>query len=211
VVPPPEALDHIISFAAETLKTDTIKALTEGAVMSSIEGQEYAASGVGATFNFNLVNSYAIRKAREYRDLLVNKGGAMINGEFKPWLDDMIAADRQAVTDIVTKGIEAGKPLRDLRKDLDQVFVQGEHNSALVAYQETRRLLNDGTKQRWSDEGIRQAIFHHLDPQLDPRPEHQAMNGRVVEIDDPDIQAMLNDYNCHCWLEPIIAGTPGGD
>ena len=211
MVPPPEALDHIISFAAETLKTDTIKALTEGAVMSSIEGQEHAASGVGASFNFNLVNSYAIRKVREYRDLLVNKGGSMINGEFKPWLDDMIAADRQAVTDIVTKGIEAGKPLRDLRKDLDQVFVQGEHNSALVAYQETRRLLNDGTKQRWSDEGIRQAIFHHLDPQIDPRPEHQAMNGRVVEIDDPEIQAMLNDYNCHCWLEPIIAGTPGGD
>jgi len=208
-VAPPEAIERIITAAADTLRKDTVEALTRGSVISSVEGQEHAASTLGIRLNFNLVNSYAVEKARDYRDLLRRAGGSMINGEFKPWLTDAIEADRKAVSDIVTKAVskEGGSTLKDIRKGLDEVFTQGEHNSALVAYQETRRLLNDGTNQRWKDEGIEKGIFHHLDPQLDPRPEHQAMDGREVDINDPDIQAMLNDYNCHCWIEPIIPGT----
>jgi SPP1 gp7 family putative phage head morphogenesis protein len=201
-------MERIISAAAEELMGDTIKALTRGAVTSSIEGQGHAAASLGIELNFNLVNSYAVKKATDYRNLLVKKGGSLINGEFKPWLKDMIKADRTAVSDIITKALskEGGSTPRDIRKELETVFTKQEHNSALVAYQETRRLLNEGTNQRWTDEGIEEGIFHHLDPQLNPRPEHQAMEGRIVRINDPVIQAMLNDYNCHCWIEPLIPG-----
>nr|WP_321349781.1 minor capsid protein [uncultured Methanoregula sp.] len=207
MVPPPEALVEFLAKTTDTLRSDTIKALTRGSVISSVEGQEYAASSLGIQLNFNLVNSYAVEKSKDYRDFLTRAGGSMINGEFKPWLRDTIEADRRAVTDIIMKGIQQGRPPRDLRKDLDAIFTQGEHNSSLVAYQETRRLLTDGTNQRWKDEGIEEGIYHHLDPQLNPRPEHQAMDGRRVRIDDPEIQAMLNDYNCHCWIEPVAPGA----
>lgn len=213
MTPPPEALDQIISAAAETLMSDTIKALTRGSVIASVEGQEHAASTLGIGLNFNLVNSYAVKKAADYRYLLINKGGSMINGEFKPWLQDLIKADRQAVSDIVTKAIskQGGTTARDIRKGLDEVFTQGEHNSALVAYQETRRLLLGGSQNRWKDEGIVEAEWVHLDPQLDPRPEHQARDGKVYALDDP-IWGDLEDYNCHCSMRPIIPGmaTAGG-
>jgi hypothetical protein len=207
-VAPPEAIERIIAAAADTLRKDTVEALTRGSVIASVEGQEHAASTLGIQLNFNLVNSYAVEKARDYRDLLRRAGGSMINGEFKPWLTDAIEADRKAVSDIVTKAIskEGGSTLRDIRKGLDEIFTQGEHNSALVAYQETRRLLNDGTFDRWKDEGITRGIYHHLPGQLDPRPEHEAMDGREVDIDDPEIRAMLDDYNCHCSVEPLIPG-----
>jgi SPP1 gp7 family putative phage head morphogenesis protein len=215
VVPPPAAMDRIIATAANTLMSDSIRALTRGAVTSSIEGQGHGAQTLGIQLNFNLVNSYAAEKAKDYRDLLVKKGGSMIDGEFKPWLKDAIAADRQAVSDTITTAIskEGGTTAREIRQQLDAIFTAQEHNSALVAYQETRRLLNDGTFDRWAGEGIEDGIYRHLSGQLDPRPEHEAMDGRVVKINDPAIRAMLNAYNCHCTIEPIIPGTAaaGGD
>lgn len=208
MAPPTEAIDRIIAAAADTLRKDTVEALTRGSVLASVEGQEHAASTLGIQLNFNLVNSYAVEKARDYRDLLRRTGGSMINGEFKPWLSDAIEADRKAVSDIVTQAIskEGGSTLRDIRKGLDEVFTQGEHNSALVAYQETRRLLLGGSQNRWKDEGIVEAEWVHLDPQLDPRPEHQARDGKVYALNDP-IWGDLEDYNCHCSMRPIIPGS----
>jgi SPP1 gp7 family putative phage head morphogenesis protein len=214
--PPSEAINEIISAAADTLMSDTIKALTRGAAFSCIEGQEHAAATLGVGLNFNLVNSYAMAKVADYRNSLVKDGGSVINGKLKPWLTDMIAADRQAVSDAIMQVVskEGGTTFRDIRKSLDTVFTQQEHNSSLVAYQETRRLLNDGTFDRWQDEGISRGIFRHLAGQRDPRPEHEAMDGKEVDINDPEIRAMLNDYNCHCGVEPLLPGTTaaaGGD
>jgi len=203
VVPPPETLERIIATAAETLKQDSISALTRNAVVASVEGQEHGAATLGISLNFNLVNSYAVQKAVEYRDLLVRKGGSMIGGEFKPWLKDAIAADRKAITDIVTDAIKNGTPRRDVRKQLETVFTAQEHNSGLVAYQETRRLLTDGSFDRWEGEGIQEGTWIHLDPQINPRPEHQARHGRRYALTDP-IWNDLDDYNCHCSCEPVI-------
>lgn len=205
MTPPPEALERIITTAAETLKQDTIKTLTRTSVVASAEGQEFAASSLGIGLNFNLVNSYAVRKAVEYRDLLIRKGGSMIGGEFKPWLKDAIAADREAVSNIITTGIKEGKTAVEVRKELDTVFTQGEHNSALVAYQETKRLLSDGTDARWKNEGIEEAEWIHMDPQPDPRPEHQELDGQVFPLDDP-IWRKQDEYHCHCRKRPIIPG-----
>lgn len=204
MVPPPAAMDRIITAAADTLMSDTIKGLTRGSVISSIEGQEHAAATLGISLNFDLVNSYAMENAKDYRDLLVKKGGSMIGGEFKPWLKDAIETDRKAVTDIVMKGLEKGTPPSQLRKDLDLVFTAQEHDSALTAYQETRHLLINGTCDRWTDEGITQGTFHHLPGQLNPRPEHEEMDGRVYDINDPYVRAELEKPNCHCSIEPLI-------
>jgi SPP1 gp7 family putative phage head morphogenesis protein len=205
MVPPPEAIDRLLDAAAAGLRDDMISSLTRGSVIASAEGQEHAASSLGISLNFNLVNSYAVKKAVEYRDLLIRKGGSMIGDKFVPWLEDSIKADREAVSAIISKGIESGKPLPGLRKELDAVFTQGEHNSALVAFQETKRLLSDGTDARWQQEGIEEAEWIHLDPQQDPRPEHQALDGRVFALDDP-IWNKQDEYNCHCTKRPIIPG-----
>ena len=45
-----------------------------------------------------------------------------------------------------------------------------------------------------------------MDPQDNPREEHQARDGEVYSLDDP-IWNDLEDFNCHCWMEPITEGT----
>jgi hypothetical protein len=210
MVPPPETMERLINAAADVLLQDTIKALTRGSVLASVEGQEHAATTLGIPLNFNLVNSYAVRKAIDYRDLLVKKGGSMIGGEFKPWLKDAVEVDRQAVSDIVTAAIskEGGTTLPAIRKELDVVFTAGEHNSALVAYQETRRQLVGGTFDRWDEEGIETGTWRHLAGQLDPRPEHEERDGRSYPLADP-IWDDLYLWNCHCTCEPDIPVAGG--
>ncbi len=207
--PPAEAMDFVINQAAEALMKDSIKALTRTSVVASVEGQEHAATTLGVHLNYNLINSYAVQRAVEYRDLLITKGGSMIGGEVKPWLKDAIEADRKAVTEIITRGIQKGRPPRELRKDLDAVFSAGEHNADLVAYQETRRLLTDGSFDRWEMEGIQEGTWRHLAGQRDPRPEHEARDGKRYPLNDP-VWNDLDKYNCHCSCEPVIPAVAAG-
>lgn len=49
--------------------------------------------------------------------------------------------------------------------------------------------------------------YHHLDPQLHPRPEHQAWNGVVLPIDHPwwNTHYPPCDWGCHCWTTALTA------
>jgi SPP1 gp7 family putative phage head morphogenesis protein len=197
---PPEAEFELINAFTKTLMRDYGNALAFSASEAYLSGQFRASRLLRIPFSFHLVNLEAIARVANYKHDLITKGGSVIDGEFKPWLKDMAEEARNRVTQVVEEGIKNGTPLQQVKKALDEVFTMQEHKSQLVAYQETRRLFNEGTSDRFRDEGIEEFIWHHMDPQNDPRPEHQEWDGQVFTADS---LPSLDEYNCHCWIEPV--------
>lgn len=181
-------------------------ALTFAATEAYISGQYRASRLIRIPFSFNLVSLEAINRIGNYKHDLIYKGGSVIDGEFKPWLSDMGKTARDRVTQAIEEGIRNGTPLPQVRSKLEEVFTMQEHHSQLVAYQETRRLFTQGTMDRFKDEGIEEFVWHHMDPQENPRPEHQAWDGQTFTI---DTLPSLDEYNCHCWVSPVTGHGKG--
>lgn len=207
MVPPPDTIDR----AYEIMKAAYIETLTANAADALIAGEVRASNLLGIGLNFNLINSRAVSATRDYRETLERFGGGDVTvigsdgiarRQFVPWLDDMVQADKERVGQIIQGAMRTGKLPE---KELAAVFTNREHNAALTAYQETKALYNKGTFDRFAHEQVRQGIWHHMDPQANPREDHQALDGKVFDLDDP-VWNLLNEYNCHCWCEPVIIG-----
>lgn len=201
MAPPPDTIDQ----AYEIMRLAMIDALVDNAINANIAGQVKAGLLMRMPLDFNLVSSRAVAATQPYKLALIERGGSDIQGKFVPWLTDMIAADREQVSELVSNAVRQGTPLKELSKQLDTVFTAQQHDATLTAYQETKRLYTAGTFDRFKEERIQRGIWHHMDPQPDPREEHQARDGQVFDMDDP-VWGELEDYNCHCWCEPVIEG-----
>ena len=204
---PPDSVDKAYSI----MKASYIDALTNNAADALIAGEVRASKLLRIPLNFSLINSRAVSATRAYREDMIRFGGSevtkIIDGtpvrKFEPWLNDMIARDQGQVADIIQTAIGKGTGIRDIEKALNDVFTAGEHNARLTAYQETKALYQRGTMDRFAHENVQQGIWHHMDPQNNPREEHQALDGKVFDLDDP-IWYELELYNCHCWCEPAL-------
>lgn len=214
MVPPPDTID----MAYETMKAAFVETLTSNAADAFVAGEVRAVRQMATIkpaiqLNFALINSRAVEATKNYRETLVRLGGSevteIVHGRpvrvFKPWLKDAIESDKEEIGKIVRDAIETGKPLRQVEEALDEVFAMREHNAKLTAYQETKALFNKGTMDRFADEQVTRGIWHHMDPQQDPREEHQELDGKTFDLDDP-VWDLMNEYNCHCWCEPVIVG-----
>lgn len=201
--PPPETIDA----AFTAMKLAFVETLVDNAIDANIAGQVKAGLLMKMPLNFELVSSRAVAAVGPYKRALIEGGGSDIQGKFVPWLDDMVRAERERVAAIVENGIREGTALKDISKKLDGVFTEAQHNAQLTAFQESKRLYTKGTFERFKEEHIQQGIWRHLDPQENPREEHQARDGQVFDMDDP-IWGELEDYNCHCWCEPVL-NLPG--
>ena len=206
MMPPPDTIDR----AFERMKSGFIDTLTDNAADALIDGDVSASRQLGIDLSFHLINSRAVEASKTYRETLVRFGGSevteIMHGRptrvFKPWLNDAIESDRQEIGKIIDDAIQTGKPLRQVEEALDEVFAMREHNAKLAAYQETKALFNKGTMDRFQSVGIQRGRWVHMDPQPNPREEHQALNGQVFALDDP-IWAELDLPYCHCRCEPV--------
>jgi SPP1 gp7 family putative phage head morphogenesis protein len=207
MAPPPDTIDQ----AYEVMKAGFIATLTANAADALIAGEVAASKRMGIGISWNLINSRAVSATLDYRQTLERFGGSDVtvieNGVakrvFKPWLDDAIRADKERIGAIIETGIREGQAPRQIEKALDDVFAMREHNAALTAYQETKALFNKGTMARYAHENVQRGIWHHMDPQQNPREEHQELDGQVFDLDDP-IWYELDLPNCHCRCEPVI-------
>ena len=208
MTPPPDTIDR----AYELMKAAFIDTLTSNAADAFIAGEVRASALFRIPLNFNLINSRAVSATLDYRQTLERFGGSDVtvieNGiakrVFKPWLTDAVQTDKEQIGAIINGAIREGTPLRQVEQALDEVFAMREHNAALTAYQETRALYNKGTMQRFAHENVQQGVFHHMDPQEHPREEHQALDGKVFDLDDP-VWNLLDEPYCHCWCEPVTS------
>jgi len=214
MVPPPSS--DTIDRAYEVMKAAYVDALTSNAADAFVAGEVRASSLLRMPLNMALINSRAVSATLDYRQTLERFGGSDVTviGEdgvarrvFKPWLNDMIQSDKERVGQIIQDAMKAGTLPE---KALEEVFTEREHNAALTAYQETKQLYNKGTLGRYAHEHVQQAEWVHMDPQPDPREEHQALNGQVFDLDDP-VWAELDLPNCHCSARPVLPGMGGGD
>ena len=210
MAPPPDTLDR----AYEVMKRSYIETLTQQAAESFIAGEVRASNIMGIALNFHLINSRAVSATLDYRQTLERFGGSDVTEigpdgiarrVFKPWLDDAVRADKEQIGAIIDGAIREGTPLKQVEQALDEVFAMREHNAALTAYQETKALFNKGTMQRFAHENVQRGIWHHMDPQLNPREEHQELGGKVFDLSDP-VWNELDLPNCHCYCEPVIEG-----
>jgi SPP1 gp7 family putative phage head morphogenesis protein len=135
-------------------------------------------------------------------DVTVVDHAGRISRVFKPWLNDAIQSDREEIGKIIDSAIKEGTPLKQVEQALDEVFAMREHNAKLTAYQETKALYNQGTMDRFEEEGVQRGIWHHMDPQQNPREEHQELDGQIFDLDDP-VWDLMNEPNCRCWCEPV--------
>jgi SPP1 gp7 family putative phage head morphogenesis protein len=206
-MPPSETIPE----AYATMKRSFIEALTNNAAEALLAGEVRASNLLRIPLNFNLINSRAVTATRAYREDMIRFGGSqvtkMVNGvptrTFEPWLNDLVEREQEQVATIIQESIKSGSSIRDTEKALQEVFTQGEHNARLTAYQETKALYNRGTMERFNHENVQRGIWHHSDPQENPREEHQELDGKEFDLDDP-IWNELEFYNCKCWCEPVI-------
>jgi SPP1 gp7 family putative phage head morphogenesis protein len=208
-MPNPDSIDK----AYQIMKASFITSLTSNAAEALTAGEVRASNLLRIPLNFNLINSRAVSATLDYRQTLERFGGSDItvieNGiakrVFKPWLNDMIDSDKERVGQIIQDAMRSGQVPEQALKD---VFAMGEHSARLVARTETKALYNKGTFERFNHENVQRGVWHHMDPQKDPREEHQALDGRVFDLDDP-VWSLLDEPNCHCWCEPVL--NLGGD
>lgn len=193
---PPDSIDK----AYQIMKASFIDTLTSNAADALIAGEVRASNLLRIPLNFNLINSRAVSATLDYRQELARFGGSTIQGKFVPWLDDLIQSKRDEVGAVIQEAMKTGQLPE---KALDAIFTAQEHDSALVAYQETKRLYTKGTMERYAHEHVQQAEWVHMDPQPDPREEHQELNGQIFDLDDPIWQG-LEEYNCRCYARPIL-------
>lgn len=135
-------------------------------------------------------------------------------------------------------GAARGRALLDRRFNLDKLDTLSEaerakridtivetyrtrmvaHNANVNTALMTKDAYREGQRLAWMQaqadglvpQGYRiQKTWIHLDPQPDPRPEHQALHGETVPIDHPystgQMSAGLGDYGCHCLDRFTIA------
>lgn len=210
---PPKKSNTVIDAAFAALTAAYIDTLTSNAADALIAGDVAAMHTLKLPINFNLVSSHAVAATKDYRDTMIRYGGSIVTKvkddgttvrEFEPWLKTSIDADKEQVANIISDAVKNGTPLPQVQKSLDQVFTNRENSSKLTAYQETKSLYTQGTMDRYADHGIERGIWHHMDPQPDPRIEHQEREGIVYDLTDPILNDLF-DFNCHCWIEPITS------
>lgn len=215
MAPPPDTIDR----AYEIMAASYIEVLTSNAAEAFVDGEVRATRLLRIPLNFHLINSRAVSATRDYRETLERFGGSdvtivdeagRVTRQFKPWLNDAIRSDKEEIGKIIESAVREGTPLKQVEQALDEVFAMREHNAQLTAYQETKSLFQKGTMDRFSHEGVQRATFIHMDPQEQPRPEHQALDGKVFDLDD-DVWLLLNEPFCHCYAEPVPSGSVGGD
>lgn len=192
------------------LEAELTDILSGGAVSMSISGgaEAYFLMGIPTKKGMQYLKPYAIAKAAAYRTLL-EQGGSLINGEFKPWLSTHYSESVTTLNDIVSNAKLEGKTLNEIEKLLINEFDYEERYARLAAYQETKRLYTEAEFDRYKQEGVGMGIWHHMDPQDNPREEHQARDGEMFALDDP-VWNELDDFNCHCWCEPVVDYSESG-
>jgi hypothetical protein len=202
---------------SRTRPLDNKKVLIKGEQIDELERQ-WMNQGSISPLKFNLVSSHAVVAGKVWREKIIKSGGSDVTEKgpdgvarrvFNPWLANATPAEREQIADIITSSIETGKPLKVVARELKKISAMHGLDADLVAYQETRFLFNKGTFDRFAQEDLKSGIWHHMDPQENPRIEHQELNGKEFPLGNP-IWNELYLEECKCWCEPVIPGMING-
>lgn len=194
--------------AFDALDEALITTLTANAVVAHIAGDLKTQKDLGLKVSFNLVKSAATEYGKEYKTLLVDRGGGYIVNEagqfeFKDWFAQSSKANREKVADIINTGISEGKGVRETKKDLAEFFTQRKNHAELVARTETAKVQSIATTTRLKEQGIGQLQWITAEDER-VRSSHAERHLKVYPVND---HPELGEPNCRCvlvgYVEPI--------
>lgn len=102
--------------------------------------------------------------------------------------------------------LKNGNGLKDFQekiKEVDGLSLKNAHEEALNV---SRRSFNVMARDSISRHGVNTAIWNHNGGTTNPRPEHEALDGKVFDINNPPSCCGLpgERRHCHCTMTPII-------
>lgn len=196
-----------IDDAFDELDKALITTLTAQAVVAHIAGDLKTQKDIGIKVSFNLVKSAASSYGKDYKKLLVDRGGGFIvedgKFKFKAWFSQSTKESRARVADIINTGIKEGKGVRETQKELREYFNQRKRHAELVARTETAKIQSIATTNRLKEQGIEQIQWITAEDER-VRDAHAARHLKVYPVDN---HPELGEPNCRCTLSPFIEGV----
>lgn len=130
-----------------------------------------------------------------------------------------LLSDLRAMTD---KAIAGGMDIREFRKEFKGLVSRSgwqlkgggpAWRSDLIWRTNITTAYQAGRWEQFRESGITHLKYVHSDGVMHPRPNHQAMDGTVLPIDDPFWSANYppNGWGCKCRavaVPPAVSGTP---
>lgn len=138
----------------------------------------------------------------------------------EPWLKDQLKLfasqnsqlitslpdqELERVSGIVERGLQEGKPYKEVAKEIKNSFGITDRRAKLIARDQTKKLNSSLTKLRQQELGVEEYIWQTVQDER-VRPTHQANNGKKFRWDDPPAKTGHpgNDVNCRCIARPVL-------
>lgn len=108
------------------------------------------------------------------------------------------------VEQLVTRGIVAGTPNRELQKEISERFEVSKRRARVIARDQIGKLNGQLNAKRQKDIGVTQFIWRSVQDER-VRNEHQLRNGQIYNYSDPpDGELPGEPIQCRCYAEPVF-------
>jgi len=128
----------------------TINILSGNAGLAFIAGEIKASGNMGISYDKPSPDSLVY--ARAYRQLLVDEGATIINGEKVYWMTDREKELRQQVYDTIEQGFKEGRKTYgsgSIADDIAEILGVEHWKAQRISRTEVKRIMNAGTIQRY--------------------------------------------------------------
>lgn len=137
--------------------------------------------------NFDVLNTDALRYAKQYRFSLISK----INN-----------TTREQTQQAITDWIQSGSSLDVLESQLEPIF--GETRAQMIATTEVTRIFAEGNAAAWQSTGFVNEVQFNTAEDDRVCPYCSPLAGEVFDVDDYGHKPPIH-VNCRCWNSPIVS------
>lgn len=195
-----------IDKALDKFEKNVQNTLTENAIKAYVTGSLKGYKNLGIIPELDLVRADSIAFAKAYKDLLVNEGATIIQGEKIAWLKDHKKETRKKVHDIIQKGLEEGKSptigKESIAKELGKVMKDQEYRMKRIARTEIAYIQNKGTIASYKNNKVTKVqVLDNEGP--NSCPECEEANGQIWTLEYAETHE-LEHPNCVRAFIPII-------
>lgn len=192
------------------------EALIKLALNGFIDGDAEAHTILKIGYSFDLVHKEALEYSKEYADMLTKRGGSYCTipifddageiidykSEFLPWAKDYNTAQRKLISDAIKTGIAEGKSVRNMAKDLDEIFDARDKRAEILVQTESRKHHTEGMKTRYKANGVKKVEWSTAGSGVCPL--CAPMQGTTYPVDEAPGGGPPLHPRCRCRLLPVI-------
>ena len=136
--------------------------------------------------NFDVLNSDALRFAKDYRYSLIR---------------DITETTRNQVREAVTNWIQSGDPLSVLEAQLAPIF--GSNRANMIAVTEVTRAFAEGNALAWQSTGFVSKVRFNTSRDDRVCPYCSPLAGEVFDVDDYGHKPPIH-VRCRCFNTPVV-------